>query len=243
MLLSLCLMMLMWMLLLKVRENNRVSKSEKVLILCYLSGVLACKFRGTGQTCVCANRIYVQKGIYPLFASKLAEKVGKFRVGHGFNADTTHGPLINDKAVEKVKRHIDDAVSKGGELLVGGKHVGGNFIEPAVVANMTQDMMIAGEETFGPVAALFEFSTEEEVLEYANSTEFGLASYFYSRDIGRIWRVAEKLEAGMVGANSPILSSCYTPFGGIKESGVGREGSMYGMDDYLNIKYINMGGI
>ncbi|CDH54930.1 succinate-semialdehyde dehydrogenase [Lichtheimia corymbifera JMRC:FSU:9682] len=208
-----------------------------------VEGVLACKFRGTGQTCVCANRIYVQKGIYALFASKLAEKVGKFRVGHGFNADTTHGPLINDKAVEKVKRHIDDAVSKGGELLVGGKHVGGNFIEPAVVANMTQEMAIAGEETFGPVAGLFEFSTEEEVLEYANKTEFGLASYFYSRDIGRIWRVAEKLEAGMVGANSPILSSCYTPFGGIKESGVGREGSMYGMDDYLNIKYINMGGI
>ncbi|KAI9492939.1 Aldehyde/histidinol dehydrogenase [Zychaea mexicana] len=208
-----------------------------------VEGALACKFRGSGQTCVCANRIYVQKGIYPLFASRLAEKVSKFNVGHGFNPDTTHGPLINDKAIEKVKRHLDDAVSKGGELLVGGKHLGGNFFEPAVITGMTSEMAIAGEETFGPIAGIFEFQTEEEVLALANNTEFGLASYFYSRDIGRIWRMAEKLETGMVGANSPILSSCYTPFGGIKESGMGREGSMYGLDDYMNIKYINMGGL
>ncbi|KAL1933168.1 hypothetical protein VTP01DRAFT_8846 [Rhizomucor pusillus] len=208
-----------------------------------VEGALACKFRGSGQTCVCANRIYVQKGIYPLFASKLAERVGKFKVGHGFNPDTTHGPLINEKAIHKVQRHIDDAVSKGAEVLVGGKHLGGNFFEPSVVTGMTKEMLISSEETFGPIAALFEFSTEDEVIELANNTEFGLASYFYSRDIGRIWRVAEKLETGMVGANSPILSSCYTPFGGIKESGVGREGSKYGIEDYLNLKYINMGGI
>lgn len=175
---------------------------------------------------MCANRIYVQKGIYPLFASKLAERVGKFKVGHGFNPDTTHGPLINEKAIHKVQRHIDDAVSKGAEVLVGGKHLGGNFFEPSVVTGMTKEMLISSEETFGPIAALFEFSTEDEVIELANNTEFGLASYFYSRDIGRIWRVAEKLETGMVGANSPILSSCYTPFGGIKESGVGREGQL-----------------
>ncbi|KAI9314130.1 Aldehyde/histidinol dehydrogenase [Dichotomocladium elegans] len=208
-----------------------------------VEGVLACKFRGSGQTCVCANRIYVQKGVYALFASRLAEKVGKFKVGHGFNPDTTHGPLINNRAVDKVKRHLDDAVSKGGEVLVGGKHVGGNFFEPAVISGMTNNMEIAREETFGPIAALFEFQTEEEVIARANDTEFGLAAYFYSRDIGRVWRVAERLETGMVGANSPILSSCYTPFGGIKESGVGREGSKYGLDDYMNIKYINMGGI
>ncbi|KAI9269314.1 Aldehyde/histidinol dehydrogenase [Phascolomyces articulosus] len=208
-----------------------------------VEGALACKFRGSGQTCVCANRIYVQKGIYALFASRLAEKVAKFNVGNGFNADTTHGPLINDKAIIKVQRHLEDAVSKGGEVLTGGKHLGGNFFEPAVITGMTNDMAIATEETFGPIAGLFEFETEEEVLELANSTEFGLASYFYSRDIGRIWRMGEKLESGMVGANSPILSSCYTPFGGIKESGMGREGSLYGLDDYTNIKYINMGGL
>ncbi|KAI8143384.1 Aldehyde/histidinol dehydrogenase [Fennellomyces sp. T-0311] len=208
-----------------------------------VEGALACKFRGSGQTCVCANRLYIQKGIYPLFASRLAEKVSQFKVGHGFNPDTTHGPLINEKGIEKVKRHVEDAVQKGGEVLVGGKYLGGNFFEPTVITGMTNDMCIAGEETFGPVAGLFQFSTEEEVIALANNTEFGLASYFYSRDIGRIWRVAEQLESGMVGANSPILSSCYTPFGGIKESGVGREGSMYGLDDYTNIKYINMGGI
>lgn len=208
-----------------------------------VEGALACKFRGTGQTCVCANRIYVQKGIYAEFASRLAERVGQLRIGHGFDPNTTTGPLINDRAVEKIQRHIDDAVSKGGELLIGGKSAGGNFFEPAVVTGMTREMAISTEETFGPIAALFEFSTEDEVLQLANDTEFGLASYFYSRDIGRIWRVAERLEAGMVGANSPILSSCYTPFGGIKESGMGIEGSLHGIDEYMNLKYINMGGI
>ncbi|GAB5587134.1 hypothetical protein Unana1_02034 [Umbelopsis nana] len=208
-----------------------------------VEGALASKFRGTGQTCVCANRLYVQKGIYPEFASRLAEKVAKFRIGHGFDKDTTHGPLINGAAVKKVSSHVDDAVAKGGEVLVGGKHAGGNFYEPTVISGMTKEMKIATEETFGPVAGLFEFETEDEVLALANSTQFGLAGYFFSRDIGRIWRVAEKLEVGIVGANSGIVSNCYTPFGGVKESGMGREGSMYGIADYQNIKYINMGGI
>ena len=209
----------------------------------FIIGAIACKFRGSGQTCVCANRIYVQKGIYPLFASRLAEKVAQFNIGNGFLGETTHGPLINDKAIIKVQRHLEDAVSKGGEVLTGGKHLGGNFFEPAVIAGMTNDMAIATEETFGPLAGIFKFETEEEVLKLANDTEFGLASYFYSRDIGRVWRMGEKLESGMVGANTPILSSCYTPFGGIKESGMGREGSLHGLDDYTHIKYINMGGI
>ncbi|KAI8374457.1 Aldehyde/histidinol dehydrogenase, partial [Radiomyces spectabilis] len=208
-----------------------------------VDGALASKFRGTGQTCVCANRIYVQKGVYKAFAEKLAAKVGGFKVGHGFATDTTHGPLINDKAVEKVQRHLEDAVSKGAEVVIGGKHLGGSFFEPTVITGMTKEMTIFEEETFGPLAALFEFDTEEQVIQLANDTPFGLAGYFYSRDIGRIWRVAEALETGMVGANSGIISSCYSPFGGVKESGVGREGSMYGMDDYLNIKYINMGGL
>ncbi|KAG2177052.1 hypothetical protein INT43_007708 [Umbelopsis isabellina] len=208
-----------------------------------VDGAIASKFRGTGQTCVCANRLYVQKGIYPEFASRLAEKVAKFRIGHGFDKETTHGPLINEAAVKKVTSHVDDAVAKGGEVLVGGKHAGGNFYEPTVISGMTKEMLISTDETFGPVAGLFEFETEDEVLELANDTQFGLAGYFFSRDIGRIWRVAEKLEVGIVGANSGIVSNCYAPFGGVKESGMGREGSMYGLADYQNIKYINMGGI
>ncbi|KAI8379198.1 Aldehyde/histidinol dehydrogenase [Radiomyces spectabilis] len=208
-----------------------------------VEGAIASKFRGTGQTCICANRIYVQKGIYPLFACRLAEKVGQFKVGHGFDPDTTHGPLIHSNAVEKVKKHLDDATSKGAEILVGGRHLGGNFFEPAVLSEMTSDMLIASEETFGPIAPLFRFSTEDEVLKLANDTPFGLAGYFFSRDIGRIWRVAEKLETGMVGVNTGAISNCYAPFGGVKESGLGREGSCYGLDDYMNIKYINMGGL
>ncbi|KAF7722250.1 succinate semialdehyde dehydrogenase NADP+ linked [Apophysomyces ossiformis] len=208
-----------------------------------VEGALASKYRGTGQTCVCANRIYVQKGVYAEFATRLANKVREFQVGHGFHEKTTHGPLINSKAVEKVQRHIDDAVKYGAKIIVGGNHLGGSFFEPTVLTGMTKDMAISDEETFGPVAGLFEFSTEDEVVEMANNTPFGLAGYFYSRDIGRIWRVAERLESGMVGVNSGIISNCYAPFGGIKESGMGREGSMFGIDDYMNIKYINMGGI
>ncbi|KAI8576470.1 hypothetical protein K450DRAFT_256887 [Umbelopsis ramanniana AG] len=208
-----------------------------------VEGAIASKFRGTGQTCVCANRMYVQKGIYPEFASRLAEKVAQFRIGHGFDKETNFGPLINHAAVKKVTTLVDDAVSKGGELLVGGKHAGGNFYEPTVISGMTKEMRIATEEIFGPVAGLFEFETEDEVIELANNTQFGLAGYFFSRDVGRVWRVAEKLEVGIVGANSGIVSNCYTPFGGVKESGMGREGSLYGISDYQNIKYINMGGI
>ncbi|KAI9299545.1 Aldehyde/histidinol dehydrogenase [Cunninghamella echinulata] len=208
-----------------------------------VEGALASKFRGTGQTCVCANRIYVQRGVYDAFAEKFAAKVKQFKVGHGFDPDTTHGPLINHRAVEKVQRHLDDAVTKGGKIVAGGKSLGGNFFEPTVVTGMTNDMAIATEETFGPIAGLFAFDTEEEIIERANNTPFGLAAYFYSRDVGRVWRVSEQIETGMVGANSGIISSCYAPFGGVKESGLGREGSLYGIDDYVHIKYINMGGI
>lgn len=208
-----------------------------------VDGVIASKFRGTGQTCVSANRIYVQKNIYKEFTTRLAEKVKQFQVGHGFDSKTTHGPLINGKGVEKVQSHVDDAVSKGAEVLAGGKHLGGSFFEPTVLANMTPDMKIHTEETFGPLAAVFEFDTEEQVISLANDTPFGLASYFFARDVGRCWRVAEKLEVGMVGVNTGIVSNCYTPFGGVKESGLGREGSQYGIDDYMHIKYINMSGI
>ena len=208
-----------------------------------IDGIIACKFRGTGQTCVSANRIYVQKGVYKEFSTKLAEKVSQFQVGHGFDAKTTHGPLINSKGVDKVQSHVEDAVGKGAEILAGGKHLGGSFFEPTVLGKMTTDMKIHTEETFGPIAAIFEFDTEDEVVSLANDTPFGLASYFFSRDIGRVWRVAENLETGMVGVNTGIISSCYTPFGGVKESGLGREGSQYGIDDYMHIKYINMGGI
>ncbi|CAO3611805.1 unnamed protein product [Cunninghamella blakesleeana] len=208
-----------------------------------VEGALASKFRGTGQTCVCANRIYVQRGVYDAFAEKFAAKVKQFKVGHGFDPETTHGPLIHGRAVEKVQRHLDDAVSKGGKVIAGGKSLGGNFFEPTVITGMTDEMAISSEETFGPIAGLFAFDTEEEIIQKANDTPFGLAAYFYSRDIGRVWRVSEQLESGMVGANNGIISSCYAPFGGVKESGLGREGSLYGIDDYVNIKYINMGGI
>lgn len=187
-----------------------------------IDNIVACKFRGTGQTCVSANRIYVQKNVYKEFSSRLAEKVSKFQVGHGFDADTTHGPLINLKGIEKVQRHVEDAVSKGAEILAGGKHLGGSFFEPTVLGKMTTDMDIHTEETFGPVAAIFEFETEDEVVDLANHTPFGLASYFFSRDVGRCWKVAERLETGMVGVNTGVISSCYTPFGGVKESGLGR---------------------
>lgn len=205
--------------------------------------IIACKFRGSGQTCVSANRIYVQKNIYKEFSTQLAEKVKKLQVGHGFDENVTHGPLINAKGVDKVKKHVQDAIDKGAEVLVGGKHQGGNFFDLTVLGNMSRDMIIHREETFGPVAALFPFDTEEDVISLANDTEFGLASYFFARDVGRVWRVSEKLEVGMVGVNTGLISSCYAPFGGVKESGVGREGSQYGLDDYINIKYINMGGI
>ncbi|MYM85810.1 NADP-dependent succinate-semialdehyde dehydrogenase [Rugamonas sp. FT82W] len=210
-----------------------------------VEGALASKYRNAGQTCVCANRIYVQDGVYDRFAEKLVAAVAKLKVGNGAEEGVTQGPLIDEKAVQKVEQHVADALAKGGRLLAGGKRhaLGHSFFQPTVIADVTSDMIVATEETFGPLAPLFRFTTDEEVVELANSTEFGLASYFYSRDIGRIWRVAEGLESGMVGVNSGLISNEIAPFGGVKQSGLGREGSHYGLDDFLVIKYICMGGI
>jgi len=210
-----------------------------------VEGAIASKFRNAGQTCVCANRIYVQDGVYDAFAEKLVAAVGKLKVGNGVENGVTQGPLIDEKAVKKVEQHIADARDKGGRVLIGGKRhaLGHSFFEPTVIADVTAQMIIAKEETFGPMAPLFRFKTDEEVLAMANDTEFGLASYFYSRDIGRIWRIAEGLESGMVGINTGLISNEVAPFGGVKQSGLGREGSHYGIDDYLVIKYLCMGGI
>jgi succinate-semialdehyde dehydrogenase/glutarate-semialdehyde dehydrogenase len=210
-----------------------------------VQGAIASKYRNTGQTCVCANRLLVQEGVYDAFTKKLTEAVGKLKVGNGFEQGVTQGPLIDLKAVEKIEEHIADAVSKGAKIVAGGKRhaLGGSFFEPTVITGVTPEMMVAREETFGPLAPLFKFKTEEEALKMANDTEFGLAAYFYSRDVGRVWRVAEGLEYGIVGINEGLISTEVAPFGGVKESGVGREGSHYGMDDYLEIKYLCMGGI
>ena len=210
-----------------------------------VNGAIASKYRNAGQTCVCANRIYVQSGIYDRFAARLAEKVAAMKVGNGLDQGTVIGPLIEDKAIAKVEEHVRDAVSKGAKVLVGGKRVegGGHFYVPTVLTDIKADMLVLREETFGPVAPLMKFETEEEVIRLANSTEFGLAAYFYTRDIARVWRVAEALESGIVGINEGIISTEVAPFGGVKESGVGREGSKYGIDDYLEIKYLCLGGI
>lgn len=210
-----------------------------------VEGAMISKYRNAGQTCVCANRLYVQAGIYDAFATKLAEKVGQLKVGDGFADGVTTGPLIDAKAVEKVKEHVADAVSKGAQVALGGKQssAGDLFFEPTILTGVTTAMKVATEETFGPVAPLFKFETEEEVIELANATEFGLASYFYSKDIAKIFRVAEALEYGMVGVNTGLISTEVAPFGGIKQSGLGREGSKYGVDDYTEIKYICLGGI
>jgi succinate-semialdehyde dehydrogenase/glutarate-semialdehyde dehydrogenase len=208
-------------------------------------GAIASKYRNTGQTCVCANRMLVQEGVYEAFTKKLIEAVGKLKVGNGFEAGVTQGPLIDLKAVEKVEEHIADAVKKGAKIVTGGKRhaLGGSFFEPTVITGVTTEMMVAREETFGPLAPLFKFKTEEEAIKMANDTEFGLAAYFYSRDVGRVWRVAEGLEYGIVGINEGIISTEVAPFGGVKESGIGREGSYYGIEDYLEVKYLCMGGI
>ncbi|ORX78975.1 succinate-semialdehyde dehydrogenase [Basidiobolus meristosporus CBS 931.73] len=205
-----------------------------------VEGAIGSKFRNTGQTCVCSNRLLIQSGIYDEFAKKLVERVKKFKVGHGFEEGVTHGPLISEAAVEKVKRHVDDAVSKGASIAQGGKHIKGNFYEPTVLLDMNTSMAITTEETFGPVAALYKFSNEDEAIELANDTPFGLAGYFYSRDVGRIWRVAEAMEVGMVGVNCGSVSFESAPFGGIKQSGLGREGSKYGLEEYLEKKFICM---
>ena len=210
-----------------------------------VEGAIASKYRNAGQTCVCANRLYVQDGVYEAFAAKLVAAVAKLKVGNGIEAGVTQGPLIEDKAVAKVEEHIADALGKGGRLLAGGQRhaLGHSFFQPTVIADVTADMLVAREETFGPLAPLFRFHTDDEALALANDTEFGLAAYFYSRDIGRIWRVAEGLESGMVGVNTGLISNEIAPFGGVKQSGLGREGSKYGIEDYLVIKYICMGGI
>jgi succinate-semialdehyde dehydrogenase / glutarate-semialdehyde dehydrogenase len=210
-----------------------------------VEGAMVSKYRNAGQTCVCANRIYVQDGVYDAFAEKLVAAVAKLKVGNGAADGVTQGPLIDMKAVEKVEQHVADALAHGGRLLAGGKRhaLGQTFFEPTVIADITSAMRIAREETFGPLAPLFRFKTDDEVIGLANDTEFGLASYFYSRDIGRIWRVAEALESGMVGINTGLISNEVAPFGGVKQSGLGREGSSYGIQDYLVIKYLCMGGL
>ena len=208
-----------------------------------VEGAIASKYRNTGQTCVCANRLYVHEAVYDEFARRLVEAVGRLKVGNGLEAGVTLGPLIDEPAVRKVQEHIDDALEQGAEVLTGGRvhALGGTFFEPTVLANMTPAMRVAKEETFGPVAPLFRFGSDKEVIAMANDTEFGLAAYFYSRDIGRVWRVAEALEYGMVGINTGILSNEAAPFGGVKQSGIGREGSHYGLDDYMVVKYLCMG--
>jgi succinate-semialdehyde dehydrogenase/glutarate-semialdehyde dehydrogenase len=210
-----------------------------------VEGAIASKYRNAGQTCVCANRLYVQAGVYDEFARRLAAKVAEFTVGEGTQPGVTIGPLIEDAAVEKVEAHIADALAKGATLALGGKRhaLGGLFFEPTLLTGVTSEMRVAREETFGPVAPLFKFDTEAEVLAQANATEFGLAAYFFSRDVGRIFRVAEALETGMVCVNSGLLSTEVAPFGGVKQSGLGREGSRYGIEDYLEVKYVCLAGL
>jgi succinate-semialdehyde dehydrogenase/glutarate-semialdehyde dehydrogenase len=210
-----------------------------------VEGAIASKYRNMGQTCVCANRLYVQDSVYDAFAQKLAAKVAELKVGNGAEAGVLQGPLINEKAVEKVESHIADALAKGARVLTGGKRhpLGHSFFEPTILTGVTSEMKVAEEESFGPVAPLFRFHTEDEVVAAANNTEYGLASYFFARDVSRVWRVAERLETGMVGVNTGLISNEVAPFGGVKQSGLGREGSKYGMDDYLVIKYICLGGL
>ena len=210
-----------------------------------VQGAVISKFRNTGQTCVCANRIYVQSAVYDEFAERLSVAVSALKVGDGREPDVDQGPLIDRAALDKVVEHMEDAQRLGAKVLVGGQphRLGGTFFEPTVLAGATREMLIARQETFGPVAPLFRFETEEEAVALANDTEFGLASYFYSRDVGRVWRVSEALEYGMVGINTGFLSHEMAPFGGMKQSGVGREGSKYGLDEYLEIKYLCLGGL
>ena len=210
-----------------------------------VEGAIASKFRNSGQTCVCANRFYVQAGIYDEFVEKLAVAVANLKVGPGVNEDTAQGPLITPAALEKVERHVKDAIESGGRVVVGGRphELGGTFYEPTLVADATQDMLIAREETFGPLAPIIKFEDEQDAVDWANDTEFGLASYFYSQNINRIWRVAEQLESGLVGINAGIISTEIAPFGGFKQSGLGKEGSKYGMDEYTEIKYLSVGSL
>jgi len=203
-------------------------------------GAIASKYRNAGQTCVCANRILVQDKVYDAFAAKLAERVAKFKIGNGLEPGVTIGPLIDEAAVKKVEEHVSDAVAKGAQVVTGGKRhaLGGLFFEPTILANVNPSMKVTREETFGPVAPLFRFKDEAEAIQMANDTEFGLAAYFYARDLARVWRVAEGIESGIVGINTGLISTAEAPFGGVKESGLGREGSKYGIEDYLEVKYL-----
>jgi succinate-semialdehyde dehydrogenase / glutarate-semialdehyde dehydrogenase len=210
-----------------------------------VQGALASKFRNTGQTCVCANRLLVQSGVYDEFANKLKDAVARLRVGDGLAGVTDQGPLIDAKALAKVEEHIADAVAKGANIRLGGKRhaLGGTFFEPTILTDVTPKMLMAREETFGPVAPLFKFETEAQAIAMANDTEFGLAAYVYTRDLARSWRVSEAVEYGIVGLNTGLISTEVAPFGGVKESGIGREGSKYGILDYTEIKYLCVGGI
>lgn len=207
-----------------------------------VEGALIAKFRNTGQTCVCANRIYVQSGVYDAFAEKFAVAVSQLKLGNGLDADVTSGPLIEENSVKKVEEHIANATSRGAEVVIGGKRQqsGSLFFEPTVLKNVTQEMLVASEETFGPLAPLFKFDTVDDVIALANDTEFGLASYFYANDLSRVWQVTEALEYGIVGVNTGLISTEVAPFGGVKQSGMGREGSKYGLDDYTELKYVCM---
>ncbi|PPD13796.1 MAG: succinate-semialdehyde dehydrogenase (NADP(+)) [Methylobacterium sp.] len=210
-----------------------------------VAGAMLAKFRNAGQTCVCTNRFYVQAGIHDAFAEKFAEAVAAMKVGNGLESGVTVGPLIDDKAIEKVEEHLADATAQGGSILTGGRRhaLGGSFFEPTVVKGVTQSAKVATEETFGPIAPIFKFETEDEVVGWANATEYGLASYFYTRDLARAFRVSEALKYGMVGINEGLITTEVAPFGGVKESGMGKEGSKYGLDDYLDVKYVCIGGL
>ena len=208
-----------------------------------VEGALTCKFRNSGQTCISANRIYVQAPVYDEFVARLTEAASALKVGSGLEPDTRIGPLIEQQAIDKVERHVADALARGGELLTGGEHLGGLFYAPTVITGVPADAAMACEETFGPVAGIARFTTEDEAVRLANDTPYGLAGYFYSRDVGRIWRVSEALEYGILGINTGVISTEVAPFGGVKESGIGREGSKYGIEEWLEIKYLCMGGI
>ena len=208
-----------------------------------VEGAMVSKYRNAGQTCVCANRMYVQEGVYDSFVAKLAAKAGAITVGNGFEAGIQQGPMIDAPAIAKVEAHVSDALAKGAKVVVGGRRIGERFYAPTVLSGVTKDMLCAREETFGPVAPVFRFKTEAEVIALANDTEFGLASYFFSRDVGRIFRVGEALEYGMVGVNTGLISTSEVPFGGVKQSGLGREGSRHGIEDYLEMKYLCLGDI
>ncbi len=208
-----------------------------------IEGAMISKYRNAGQTCVCANRFYVQEGVYDAFVEKLSQRAKTIKVGNGFEAGVNQGPMIDDQAIGKIERHVADALAKGAKVLTGGKKQGARFYEPTVLSGATSEMLCAREETFGPVAPVFKFKTEAEVVALANATEFGLASYFYSRDIGRIFRVGEALEYGMVGVNTGLISTAEVPFGGVKQSGLGREGAHQGIDDYVEIKYLCIGDV